>query len=237
MPITIVTAATATDLCLVTDLPASVRGANSTNDALLAPMITRASALIRRYCRRHFERQTYSERLPAFGRVNLALMTEQTSLGLWPGGPLTTVDSVTLTDSDTASSGTTYGDYLVRNLMAGTLYRQNGWDWTAQLQTDLGFSIAPGSERPRWLVQYTAGYLLPTTTSDGTLPQDVRMACLEHVGELWNRAQRDPSIARISIPGDVDITYRAEAGSGGALGGAILTPAVREMLSEWRLEW
>lgn len=237
MPITITTPATYTQLCTLDDMPMAARGTNSSNDTQLAAVITRASALIRRYCRRHFERQTYEERLPGYGGVNLLLMTEETSLGLRPGGPVMTIDSVLQLESDTATSGTAITRYVVRDRMAGTLYKQTGWDWTAQLRQDLGASVLVGSERLRFLVTYTAGFVLPNTTNAGTLPQDIRAACVEQVSELWNRSQRDTSISRIAIPGDVDITYRTEGSQSGGGSGTILTPGVRELLHPWRLEW
>lgn len=206
MSITITTPATVTNLCLLEDLPDNLRGADFANDPLLLPLIVRASALIARYCKRHFAAQVYTEIVPSFGGTILQLGRSLTTHGLYPGGPLTTLTSVT----DVRDSSVITGS-VVMDTMALQLYHSNGWSSSARAESLLQPNIIPGGEREVYSVVYTAGYVLPAVgqaVSVTTLPEDLRAACLEGVTRLWNRRERDPDVARINIPGDVDITYR-----------------------------
>ena len=61
-----------------------------------------------------------------------------------------------------ALNGSPLTDFTVEDAVAGTLYRQKGWDWSAQVGWYLSDYRAPGSEQPDLVVTYTAGYLLPS---------------------------------------------------------------------------
>lgn len=123
-----------------------------TYDALLEALIDQATAALEAYCHRPFAREVYTETLPGYGDIHLALKRV----------PVITVASVTF-------DGQAVTDYSIAEREQGTLYRRGGWYWTAQtfgglggdgLFLDIG-SPLPQREEPLYSVEYTAGYLLP----------------------------------------------------------------------------
>ena len=95
--------------------------------------------------------------------------------------------------------------------MAGHLFRRLGWDWTAQVRTELTDRVEPQSERPLYRVVYTSGWTTPragtgATTVEGTLPFDIRHAAVEAVTSWFFREQRDTSVI-LRRMGDVTIEY------------------------------
>lgn len=125
----------------------SVAGVELTPDYL-----DRVSAAIEAFCNRPFAREVYSESLPGFGDIHLQLKRT----------PVVSVTSVTQ-DSQVIT------DYSIAEPAEGTLYRRDGWSWTAQVFEGLGgggrfFDFGqplPHREEPTYVVAYTAGYLLP----------------------------------------------------------------------------
>jgi hypothetical protein len=138
-------------------------------DALVDSLLDHSSAGIRRHCRRPFARETYSETLPGYGDVHLQLSRT----------PIVVVTQV-LSSADVIPTT----DYSIADAGEGTLYRQAGWQWSAQALYGLsgrqrwpGFGQPmPRSEEPTFTVAYTAGYILPpqrllgavSVSADGT---------------------------------------------------------------------
>jgi len=211
MPVTVTTASTAFNLATVEDLPSSVRGTNSSNDPHLDTLLTRASHAIASYLGRNVARQTYTEEVPGYGDTILQLGASIDTKGLRPGGPITSVTSVVKTDglfSSSTANHTTITDAKLYDPMAMQLYRKVGWDWTAQVRTDLTDRVAPNTERPLYKAVYVSGFTLPQTNSTGTLPHDIRMACVNTVVSWFYQVDQDERIARIRV-GDTEVQYRS----------------------------
>jgi hypothetical protein len=125
----------------------------TTDDDLFDALILRASDAIVRWVHRPFAREAYTEMLGGFGEVYLMLART----------PIVMVSAV-LYDS------TPITDYAIEDADAGTLYRQLGWFWTAQVVAGLvgkqrwpsvGDPL-PRQEEPRFQANYFAGYVLPS---------------------------------------------------------------------------
>jgi hypothetical protein len=152
VPVTVSTPARNVSLTTLAQLKAELGLTTVENDALLTDTIRRSSAAIEAYCHRTFAREAVSETLPAFGGPYLMLDRY----------PVATVSSVTYDDA-------VWTDYSLYDKGCGTLYRQDGWTWSAQVFPGLSGggrfadwgSPIPGSEEPLVTVEYTAGYLLP----------------------------------------------------------------------------
>lgn len=129
----------------------------------LERMINAVSEMIEKYCDRHFEKATYTEKYRGNNRQLLRLNQY----------PVLSVASVTI-DGDAAD------DYEILS-EEGMLYREDLWTWT-------GYSIGlvgedAGSKR-NIEVQYTAGYVLPKDDGNPdsrTLPYDLEDACIQLV--------------------------------------------------------
>lgn len=238
MTIAITTAAATIDLCTLDDLPAGIRGTSYANDPTLSTLIHRASAIVNRYCSRHFASQTYTETVPGFGHPVLQLGRNLTTAALYPGGPLTTLTSVadTSTTPSTSITGAT-----IHDVMALQIYHTTPWRWTSGSHGLLEPEELIDSERDIFQVVYTAGYTLPVPGTYGTLPEDIRYACADIVARLWYRSQRDVTIQRINIPGDVDISYRDAIGGGQSVQSDVLVrtglvgPEIAGILDMYRM--
>jgi hypothetical protein len=164
----------------------------------LERLIKRASAKIRSMTNRVYGEERVTESVRGYGRTQLLL--ERT--------PLVeihevTYDSNVLTDSE------------IHDRNAGVLYRSTGWIWTAGLLPDSAGVTrfpAPSSEEPRYIVDYTAGYVLPSFPSSFTLnadsvdlPEDVEDFCLMLVKMLYFARATDPSLQSERI-GDYQYT-------------------------------
>jgi len=121
--------------------------------ATIARLIDDASAAVENYCGGvPFARELVVESVPGFGSLHLGLSRT----------PLAAVDSV-LFDSEVVT------DYVIDDRDEGTLYRQAGWYWTAQVALGLAGrqrwpgrgSPQPQAEEPRFTVTYPGGYILP----------------------------------------------------------------------------
>ena len=83
MPITVNTAAVATNLLVVENLPDAVRGDSQENDARLDMLIRRVSAAIPRHIGHILAEQTYQEDVPGYGDTILQIMETATTSEGW----------------------------------------------------------------------------------------------------------------------------------------------------------
>jgi hypothetical protein len=241
--LTVTSGSTSVDLITIQDLPMALRGSNSSNDFHLSKLITRISEAIPRWLGCHLAEQTYREDVPGFGTTTLQIMQTATNVGLLPSGPITSVQSVFLLNTENSTvSATESTNFYVQDRMAGQLFKQDGWDKTSQRALNLVSREVPDTHRPLWRVNYTAGFTLPrvgipTQTQAGTLPQDIRQAAIESVSLVFHRERRDTSVVRRKI-GDVELQYGTQSG---ALAGASMTglaPSSEALLQPWkRIPW
>lgn len=145
---------------------------DTSKDALLEILINAASERIERYCGRHFEKATYTEKYRGNGRQKLLL--EQY--------PIISVTSVTVHGGLLDAA-----EYEII-AQEGALYREALWPWSGYTVGLVG-ELA-GSKR-NIEVTYAAGYILPKDDGTGTppvtrdLPYDLEMACVQFVAYIY----------------------------------------------------
>lgn len=184
--------ATNTDLTTLGHVQDELKLEVGQDEALLGRLIKRATATIQTYCDRVFARQTYRESVAGFGGTSLALSMR----------PLITVSAVT-------HNGNPLVDYTVEDSAAGMLFRERGWEWTTGIAWGLSAYPIPRSEDPTFLVDYVAGWILPSDVTEGyDLPADVEGAAIEAVRVWYTNRTRNPAIAAKRI-GDISINYLA----------------------------
>lgn len=194
MSITVVTPAAAARLTSLARVKAELGLTDDTDDAVLEPMIDRASSAISRETRRTFGVETVTETIDGSGSRLLGLTRT----------PIVSVSAVT-------EDGTTITDYSVEDAEAGALYRPVGWGRSGGMRmwgTEAYASgyILPGYQDQRYSVTYQAGYTLPEQSSP-TLPGAVEQACLETVKAWYFARDSDPAASSVQV-GQLRVSYR-----------------------------
>ena len=223
MIVTVLTSATGELLASLADIKDALELTDNVQDRTLERFARRASRQIERYLGRTLGRQKYEAVAEAYGGVVLQL----------PAYPVRHVFRVfdgTDTGSATELTSTEYRLDAAR----GQLNRDEGFPWTWQRHEGIAFEPEPGLEAKGWLVEFSAGYILPdgaSTTWDGTtatgptLDADVSDACIELVRQMYLSRDRDPNVQSERV-GDLSITYGAGAGA--------LPPTVLDLLAPLR---
>lgn len=167
-------------------------------DAALVQLINAASSWLETRLGRKLGRQTYTENHAASGTQRLTL--EQY--------PITSVESITDTDSGSAIDGYDFCD----EGDIGVLYREEGWTYRGHRG---GLSYDFLAPRRYLQVVYTAGYILPkdaTKEEPATLPADLEAIVWNMVAQQWAIAENDAaglsafSISDVSWTFDKDIS-------------------------------
>lgn len=184
----VITPAATTGLTTLARVKSELEIADTSMDTLLTSWIADASAEIVRFCGRPFARETYRETLSGYGGTRLMLART----------PVVSVASV-LHNSDVIT------DFVINDADAGLLYRERGWQWSAGVGWNITSYVVPGSEAPKFVVEYTAGYLLPGAATP-TLPGDIERACIELVKAVHAARKRDPAITAERL-GDYQASY------------------------------
>ncbi|KPJ59100.1 MAG: hypothetical protein AMJ46_12605 [Latescibacteria bacterium DG_63] len=162
-----------------------IRG--DTENDYVSRLINAASDAIRRYCNRTFYYEAdIEESIPGFGGTRL-VVARTPIVG--------TIDSITY--EGTALDATTYS---VEDAEAGFIYRQYGFNWTAQLASNTLGDALPGSEKLSYVVTYTGGYYTPQQYADDdsverSLPYDLEDACLQLITARYRAKGRDPRVS------------------------------------------
>jgi hypothetical protein len=183
------------DLCLLADVKTELQGdplmAGTTYDAQISKWITAATAAIVSFCNRNFVQQVYRETLPGYGSVSMTLAES----------PLVNVAAILF-------QGQALTDFSVDDPDAGTLYRQNLWDYSTQVGWVLGGLVVPSAAARdaagAFQIDYTAGWLTPgqanpPINTGPSLPPDITKACVELVKFWYLRRRVDPDAAERRI--------------------------------------
>lgn len=182
-------------------------------DATLGELADRASAAIRSFCDREFAMQGYTETLSADGGNLLFLRNT----------PIESVSSVAL-------RGDTATDYLIDDREDGSLFRENGWEWTQGLANSLGDFPNPGSPLNKWTVVYVAGYTMPGDTATSTnaqdLPGDLQEAAIKTIRSWFKMRDGADGVKRKKV-GNLEIEYALEQSRNG------LPSTVEGLLRRW----
>lgn len=209
---------TSTDVDLTTTSALkSLLGTTSTaQDAWLATVIRSASRWAESYVGYPLTAQSYSETLAGYGRREL--MVKRT--------PIRNVDRImTATTTDDATEITST-EYILEDEDAGLIARNQGFHWTATLESNNFLAATPleyhpmgGQEYKPWLVDYRAGWTYSGLTTDSpnystgngttstgrTLPEDIEQAVLFRAQALYEDADE---VASESL-GDLAVNYRS----------------------------
>jgi hypothetical protein len=219
----IVTAAPATDLTTL-DRVREELGIESdeAQNQRLERLIRQATADVLSCARRFFAQERVKEIVAGHGSPVLQL--ERT--------PLVQVHSV-------AFDGSPVTDFTLHHAEAGQLYRRNGWLWTAAMSDAwIEETLLPGVEEQRYVVEYTAGYQLPSYPTSFVppvvppalptqrLPADIEEYVLLLIRGAHASRDRDPTVTSEHI-GDWSATY------GGAGSGSILADATAKFIARW----
>lgn len=187
--------------------------------------IEAASRFIEQFTHRQFGLETVKERLPS-------------PLTLWNRGghrlvlarpPIQSLTEVKLgVDGADLLLTETVDDLFIEDSEAGFIWRRSGFNST----TIGGGLLTPRPTRyahPDWYITYQYGYELPEA-DDPTLPQDIELAALLTVKELFLTGKREANLASEKT-GDSAKTYAI-----GVPGTSILlTREARELLEAHRL--
>lgn len=200
----------------------------TSDDTLLATLVTRATAAVEAYVGYPLRLQVYSESVSGFG--SRTLMLARTPIRVI----LRAFDS---TDTGTATAFCS-SEYRIEDDKAGLLSREAGFVWNAPIATEFVDSYQPGQESKPWLFEYAAGYrpLESTTTCYGItstaadLPADIAMAAEEVVKGWYLTRQADPSVQSVTV-GSLSMTFKS-GGSGASVGS--LPESATKLLSRYR---
>jgi len=184
---------------------------DSQYDQTLLRMVRRASSRIESYLGRSLQTQVYQAVLPGYGRRKLVL----------PAYPVRSLFRVfDGTDTGTGTELTaTAGDFRL-DAARGVLERDDGWPWTFQMREAISPFPEPGQEYPRFLVEFSAGYVPPlgkcstfdgTTTTGMTLEQDLQDATIALVRNMWHDRSRPTNVRSKSV-GEISISYGESKG-------------------------
>ena len=227
MSLVVDTPAASMDLTELDALKRAMGTVDKDNDAFLRELIQRASDEARRYCNRQFSRQQYTQDVVSAGSLLLQLRER----------PVVSVESVTL-------DGVALTDFRIEDAESGTLYRELGWQWHVFTERNLGGGQPlPGEEFPKYVSQYTAGWLLPGETGR-TLPHDVERAIIDYVKAMYGG--KGPQTGITTSVGAVKsraidglrIEYETAGGGGGAAAAAlveVMPPSTVATLRRYRI--
>jgi hypothetical protein len=173
-------------------------------------------------------RQRYTETVAGYGNLKLLLSAT----------PIRAIASIRI-DGQLVDPAT----YTVDKPLAGLVHRDKGWPWTAGVETDLESHVAPYSELKRFTVDYEAGWVLTTSTSNldstlgfitssggRTLPRDFEAAVQEQAKSFMLSRKRDSSIIFKRV-GSLQVQYAPRSGFAAP---QPLCPAAMDLLQNYR---
>lgn len=215
--------ASATDggLVSLTNLKEALSITDTANDALLTRMIARSSRRIETYLGRTLGVQVYRAVLPAYGRTKLRL----------PAYPVRHVFKV-WDGTDTGSGSEIQSTQYTLDAKAGFVQRDEGFAWTFQTKPDVIAFPEPGQEYGRYLVEFSAGYILSagkTSTDDGTtttgvtLDADLEEACIMLTRNNWFTRLQASTVTGKRV-GELAISYGQTQGGLSSEVESILAP-------------
>lgn len=224
MLLTVCSSATGDMLVSLADLKDALDITDAAHDETLTRFLRRTSARIETYVGRPLLDQVYQTTLPSYGGPILQL----------PRHPVRSVFRVfDGTDTGAGSVELKSTEYTV-DYERGQLHRTSGWPWTYTAYAETAPFPAPNEEWPRWLVEFSAGYIPAggkdsgstqdgTTATGTTVPMDIQEAAINLTRSTWYARTRESGIRSKSV-GELSISYAAQTGSMPDDVLAILTP-------------
>lgn len=213
MLLTVCSTATGEMLVSVADVKEALAITDAQHDEALTRFVRRASSRIETYIGRPLFDQVYSVVLPSYGGPILQL----------PRHPVRSVLRIfDGTDTGASSVELTSTEYMI-DYERGQLSRVGGWPWTYTAYTDVAPFPEPNEEYPRWLVEFSAGYVPAggkdsgstqdgTTATGTTVPMDLQEAAISLTRSTWFARTRESGITSKRV-GELSITYGSPTGS------------------------
>lgn len=211
--LTVCGTATGDLLVSLADLKDALNLTDAQHDETLTRFLKRTSARIETYVGRPLFDQVYQAALPSYGGPILQL----------PRHPVRAVFRVfDGTDTGAGSVELTSTEYTV-DAERGHLVRNSGWPWTYTAFAEVAPFPEPHHEYPRWLVEFSAGYVPAsgkdsgstqdgTTTTGTTVPLDLQEAAISLTRSSWYARTRESGVTSKSV-GELSIHYAAPTGS------------------------
>lgn len=187
--ITVVTPASSRNLTTLASVLQYLGLESGEDDALLSSLIVAASRMIERMTGRIFAKQGYLEKLPPTD--NKILVVTHT--------PIVSISSVSYNDAEISSD-----EYSIYSAEVGMLYRDASWGSPEAVRAGIQPFPTDAVEK-LWSIQYVAGYVLPGDP-DRDLPEDIELACLMLVRDLYYSRRKVSSVQSEKI-GDYSVTY------------------------------
>lgn len=195
------------------------------HEALIGTLISRASAIVERFCGRVFAREDVTETLEGSGRVELIL--ERT--------PVISITSIEL-------DGGAVSDVVISNRDAGVLFMQTGFSREHLTLPVLIQSWPSGRAALDWEVHYVGGYWPPSFSgapgaTDVLLPEDLESLVIDVVAALFIEALGERQRAGVTAErlGDWSASYGGQSDSGGMQISTRIPDRVRvELERNWR---
>jgi hypothetical protein len=175
---------------------------DSGEDAKLEALINRYSDRIATYCNREFHYEAArSENFAGYGYTTVDVEKP----------PLKSITSITY-NGDTLDSAS----YEIHDTNAGTIYRTARWIWPVDSIQEITAIPIPGSERKRYTIVYTAGWVTPQQAIDDAtltrdLPYDIEEACLWACTSKYRNTGRNTAVKSEKL-GDWQVTYGSTGG-------------------------
>jgi hypothetical protein len=181
---------------------------DDSQDPKIERLIKYATDTVQKLTGRVFASERVRESVRGYGRTFLTLSRF----------PVSEVHSVT-------QNGEIILDYSIHSQDSGLLYRADGWQWTIGRWFGATCDPAPGTEAPEFIVEYTAGYIMPDET-ERNFPYDLEQAVFEMISDKLTNT--DPNVSSIKV-GDYSVSYRDSSGSGA------LSSSVQAVIDRYRL--
>ncbi len=182
--IEVVTPAESRDLTTLATVKDRLNILDNEFDVVLSQIITSASSHIETIANRTFARERIKEICPGEGGFNLVVSAR----------PIVTIHEI-LYDNDPIVDF----DVTKSDLASGIIWRETRWEWTPARWWTIESTPVAWMQDPRFLVEYTAGYTLPSfavPTTPPILPADVEQYAVDLVSN-WFRARTQEGTSRI----------------------------------------
>lgn len=204
MNLTVCASATDDALASLEDIKDALGITDSLHNETLRRFIRRASRRIESHLGRTLGVQVYQAVLPAYGRRRLRL----------PSYPVRAILRA-YDGTDTGTAAELQSTEYTLDKEAGFIERNEGFAWTYQTRREVVPFPEPGQEYGNYLVEFSAGYILPagkdstedgTTTTGVTLDQDLQDACIALVRNAWHSRSQASNVSSKRV-GEISITY------------------------------
>lgn len=211
-------AAPSTDLTTIFQVLAEFGSMTPEQQDWISFAIQAASRLIEQEANQFFAQQKYRETISGSGSTDLMLART----------PILGAPTILSTDNEVIA------DFVVEDRDAGILYRRQGWTKDVSYLPSITSDYLSDVTHPRFIIEYDAGYWLPSFDSAMTedqirLPPNVEQACVLTLKSWWTKKGRDPNVSWKQV-GELAIGYRGDPVQKGDVQTLNLPPEARILI-------